>query len=146
MNERVLVEGPVSGSLISSCADSPDDKKEHGAQSVFLGRVRADVKGTRKVKAIEYSAYEEMTLKVVSEIRRHILSKYSDAGKVVIVHSTGIVVAGRISLLVLLSAGHRRQAMDACSETVELIKQKLPVWKKEIFEDNTREWVDNKLA
>ncbi|MCU0455367.1 MAG: molybdenum cofactor biosynthesis protein MoaE [Bacteroidales bacterium] len=146
MNELVLVEGPVPGSLVSSMADAPGGEKEHGAHTVFLGRVRADIRGSRKVKAIEYSAYREMTLKVVAEIRNHILSKYSDVGEVVIVHSTGIVMAGEISLLVFISAGHRRQAMDACSETVELIKEKLPVWKKEIFGDNTHEWVDNKQA
>lgn len=146
MNEKILVEGPVPGNLISLLTDAPGRAKEHGAHSVFLGRVRADIKGDRKVKAIEYSAYEEMTTKVVSEIRSHILSKYTDVGEVVIVHSTGIVKAGEVSLLVLVSAGHRRQASDACSETVEMIKEKLPVWKKEIFGDNTHEWVDNRLA
>jgi molybdopterin synthase catalytic subunit len=146
MNEKILIEGPVSIGIISSYTDYQADNRDQGAYSVFLGRVRADVKGTRKVKAIEYSAYEGMTKRVVTEIRNTILSKHSDVGKVVIVHSTGIVEAGGISLFVLVSAVHRRQAMDACSETVELIKEKLPIWKKEIFEDNTHEWVDNRLA
>jgi molybdopterin synthase catalytic subunit len=55
-------------------------------------------------------------------------------------------MAGEVSLLVLVSAGHRQQAMTACSKTVELIKEKLPVWKKEIFEDNTHEWAQNNHA
>jgi molybdopterin synthase catalytic subunit len=61
-------------------------------------------------------------------------------------HSTGRVNAGEISLFVLVSAGHRHQAMEACSKTVELIKSNLPIWKKEIFSDNTHEWQQNSLA
>ena len=60
-----------------------------------------------------------------------------------IIHSTGIVNAGEISLLVLVSAGHRQQAMQACSKAVELIKERLPVWKKEIYDDDSH--TGNKL-
>jgi molybdopterin synthase catalytic subunit len=73
-------------------------------------------------------------------IKKKILSEFPDVKSVDIIHSTGIVSAGEISLLVFISAGHRHQAIQACSKTVELIKDNLPVWKKEIFEDDSHKW------
>jgi molybdopterin synthase catalytic subunit len=142
----VLINGPITHEIISSRIDFLSQNKELGGHSIFLGQVRADVKGIRKVKAIEYSAYEEMVGKEADIIKKAILSEFSDVKSVDIVHSTGRVMAGEVSLLVLVSAGHRQQSMTACSKTVELIKEKLPVWKKEIFEDNTREWAQNNNA
>jgi molybdopterin synthase catalytic subunit len=46
-------------------------------------------------------------------------------------------------LFILVSAGHRQQAIKACAKTVELIKERLPVWKKEIFEDDSHIWRQN---
>ena len=55
-------------------------------------------------------------------------------------HSLGIVPSGEISLFVFTSSKHRRDAIDACNEVVELIKKELPVWGKEIFEDGDHVW------
>ena len=74
------------------------------------------------------------------KIKETILSEFGDVKSIEVVHSTGIVKAGEASLLVMVSAGHRHHAIDACKQTVELIKKKLPVWKKEIFDDDTQEW------
>jgi len=146
MADTVLINGPITREIISSRIDLLSQKKELGGHSIFLGQVRADVKGIRKVKAIEYSAYEEMAGKEAEVIKKAILEEFSDVKSVDILHATGKVMAGEVSLLILVSAGHRQQAMAACSKTVELIKEKLPVWKKEIFEDNTHEWAQNHLA
>lgn len=146
MNEDFLVYGPVTRDIISSQLDMLSQRKELGGHSLFLGQVRADVKGHRRVKAIEYSAYEEMVTKEAHAIQADILAGFNDVKSVVILHSIGVVLAGETSLLVIISGGHRQQAMAACSRAVELIKEKLPVWKKEIFEDDTREWVRNNLA
>jgi molybdopterin synthase catalytic subunit len=62
---------------------------------------------------------------------------------IVIIHSLGVVMTGEISMFVLVSAGHRDHATKACRQAVELIKERLPVWKKEIFEDNTYLWQEN---
>jgi molybdopterin synthase catalytic subunit len=107
---------------------------------IFLGQVRADEIKGKKVKAIEYSAYKELVNAEAEKIKKTILSEFSEVKSISIIHSTGIVKAGEISLLVFVSAGHRHQAMQACSKTVELIKENLPVWKKEIFEDDSHIW------
>ena len=107
---------------------------------LFLGQVRADETQGKRVKAIEYSAYTEMVNAEAEKIKRTILSEFGDVKSIVIVHSTGVVNAGEISLLVLVCSGHRQQAVQACSKTIELIKSNLPVWKKEIFEDDSHTW------
>jgi len=107
---------------------------------LFLGQVRADEIQGKKVKSIEYSAYSELVNAEAEKIKKTIYAEFSDVKSVKIVHSTGLVNAGEISLLVFVSAGHRQQAMQACSKTVELIKEKLPVWKKEIFDDDSHKW------
>jgi molybdopterin synthase catalytic subunit len=115
-------------------------KYDAGGHSLFLGQVRADTVNGKTVKAIEYSAYIELVDVEAEKIRKALLSEFADVKSIDIIHSTGIVNAGEISLLVSVSAGHRVHAMQACSKAVELIKANLPVWKKEIYEDNSHTW------
>ena len=146
MTANLLIDGPVTRDMISSILASFGNDPASGGHSVFLGQVRADVKGSKQIAAIEYSAYEGMVRKEAEKITQSIFSEFNDVRSVKIMHSTGRVNAGEISLFVVVSAGHRHQAMDACSKTVELIKSDLPIWKKEIFSDNTHEWQQNNLA
>ncbi|MBN1108249.1 MAG: molybdenum cofactor biosynthesis protein MoaE [Bacteroidales bacterium] len=140
MTGKILVDGPITNEMISSLLSLKDQNGETGAHSVFLGRVRADIKGGKTVKAIEYSAYESMVNREAEDIIQSILLQYDDVGSIEIRHSTGIVSAGEISLLVMVSGHRRHQAQAACSGAVELIKERFPVWKKEIYEDNSQEW------
>jgi molybdopterin synthase catalytic subunit len=135
-----LINGPVNPELITRIISINDEKNDAGAISVFIGRVRADRAGDNYVVAIEYSAYEEMINTVIVAINEAVITKFSDVKSVNIIHSTGIVRAGEISLFVSVTAGHRRHAMDACSMTVELIKEKLPVWKKEHYDNESQVW------
>lgn len=146
MTENVLIDGPVTPEMISALLDMHGKEKVLGGHSVFLGRVRADVRGSRTVRAIEYTAYGEMVSKEATAICDLILFEFDDVKKIDILHSTGRVMAGEISLLVIVSGGHRQQAMAACSRIVDLIKERFPVWKKEIFVDDTHEWVNGNLA
>lgn len=143
MNLNYLIEGPVTSGIIASIIEKMSTEKNSGAHSYFLGQVRADVIDGRTVKAIEYSAYESMVKTEADRIVTSVLSEFQDVRTVRILHSTGIVKAGEISLAVMVSAGHRKQAIDACAKTVELIKELLPVWKKEIFDDNSHAWRAN---
>lgn len=140
METNYLTEGPVSQKIITHLIEKMGGKTDSGGHMIFLGQVRADVIDGLKVKAIEYSAYIELVNVEAEKIKKTIFSEFADVKSIEIVHSTGIVNAGEISLLVFVSAGHRHQAMQACSKTVELIKVNLPVWKKEIFEDDSHKW------
>lgn len=119
------------------------DKLDIGAHSLFLGQVRADEIDHKKVAAIEYTAYEEMALEKMHAIREEIFKKFP-LTCMHVHHSLGRVAAGEISLFVFTSSAHRKAAIDACTETVERIKVELPVWGKEIFEDETHHWKENK--
>ena len=140
MKTNYLLNGPVTQKVITQFMKKMGEKTDSGGHSVFLGQVRADEINGKRVKAIEYSAYDGMVKVEADKIKETILLQFGDTKSIDIVHSKGIVKAGEISLVVLVSAGHRHQAIEACSKTVELIKEKLPVWKKEIFDDDSHEW------
>lgn len=143
MTIKYLLNGPVTPQIIYLFLEKLKEMKDSGGHSVFIGQVRADIINGKKVKAIEYSAYEAMVTVEADRIKEAVSGEFSDTKSIEIVHSTGIVKAGEISLFVLVSAGHRQQAIQACTKTVELIKEKLPVWKKEIFDDDSHEWKQN---
>jgi molybdopterin synthase catalytic subunit len=138
-----LIDGPVSLNAISEIITKGEANAECGAHSLFLGQVRGDQIEEKVVKAIEYSAYEEMVIMEADKINKSILSEFNDVKAIEIIHSKGYVKAGEISLLVMVSAGHRDHASKACAKTVELVKEKLPIWKKEVFEDDSRQWKQN---
>ena len=140
METNYLIAGPISPATISQLIEKMSTKTDCGGLSIFLGQVRADEVVGKKVKAIEYSAFVELVNIEAEKIIKEIFSEFVDVRSIDIIHSAGIVRAGGISLLVLVSAGHRYPAMQACSKTVELIKEKLPVWKKEIFADDSHLW------
>jgi len=140
MKRVYLTEGAISQDLIAAMTGSLKKKTDSGGHMFFLGQVRADEMDGKRVRAIEYSAYPEMVQAEAEKIKAAILSEFTDVRSVDIIHSTGLVNAGEISLAVLVSAGHRQQAFEACSKTVELIKASLPVWKKEIFDDESHHW------
>jgi molybdopterin synthase catalytic subunit len=140
MAAKYLIIGPIIQSTISDLIGKIGEKTDTGAHSIFLGQVRSDEIKGKKVKAIEYSAYEKMVEAEADKIKRTIFSEFGEVTSIDIIHSTSIVKAGEISLVVLVSAHHRHQAIQACSKTVELIKEKLPVWKNEIFEDDSHKW------
>ncbi|MBE0675941.1 MAG: molybdenum cofactor biosynthesis protein MoaE [Bacteroidales bacterium] len=140
-HKNYIVQGAISHSLIGEVISRDASGTETGGISVFAGQVRADIVGGRSVSAIEYSCYESMLNDAVGSITDIVLRAFSDVKSVTVMHSTGVVKAGEISLLVVVTAGHRDHAMRACNHTVELVKERLPVWKKELFDDEGHRWV-----
>jgi molybdopterin synthase catalytic subunit len=140
VDDNCLISGPISQKIISEIVLRIGRHKDAGGNMLFLGQVRADEIEGKRVKAIEYSAYTEMVNAEAEKIKQTIFSEFEDVKSIDIIHSTGIVSTGEISLLVLVCSGHRQQAMLACSKAVELIKINLPVWKREIFEDDSHTW------
>ncbi len=135
-----FIDGPVPAAAVTEMVAKAGTNTESGAHSLFVGQVRRDEVDGRFVKAIEYSAYEEMVITEANKINKTIHSEFDDIKGFEILHSKGIVKAGEISLLVMVSAGHRAQAFSACTRAVELVKERLPIWKKEVFEDDSGRW------
>jgi len=138
-----LVEGPITPEKIANSIAHHQVKTNIGAHDIFLGQVRADEIDGKEVKAIDYSAYEEMANKTFDEIRESAFKKY-DLTCAHIYHSIGVVRAGELCLFVFTSSKHRAMAFDACRFITEEIKAKAPVFGKEIFDDESHQWKTNK--
>ncbi len=141
-HKKVFVDGPISGVFIGDSITKHQSKTDIGAHDIFLGQVRADEIDGKKVVAIDYSAYPEMADKAFHEIREAAFAKYT-LSCMHIYHSLGVVKAGEICLFVFVSSKHRKMAFDACREIVEEIKAKVPIFGKEIFEDESHQWKKN---
>jgi molybdopterin synthase catalytic subunit len=141
--KNIFVQGPILPSFVAESIQKHSTKTDIGAHSIFMGQVRADIMGDKKVVAIDYTTYEEMALEKMHEIREEIFAKYP-LTCMHIHHSLGRVAAGEISLFVFTSSVHRKAAINACEEVVERIKQELPVWGKELFDNETHQWKENK--
>jgi molybdopterin synthase catalytic subunit len=143
INKDFLLDGPIKPSIVAEIIQSASEQ-EVGAHSIFIGQVRADNIENKNVTGIEYTAYKEMLEPEMQKIIYIVVKKYDDLKQIHILHSTGLVKTGEISLMVFVACGHRKQSFKAVEEIVELIKEKIPVWKKEIFEDKTHQWPHNK--
>ena len=140
--KNIFVEGAITARFIADSIENHKSKTNVGAHSIFLGQVRADKIDGKKVSYIEYTTYEEMALEKMHSIREDIFAKY-DLTCMHVYHSLGKVAAGGISLFVFTSSPHRKAAMGACEEMVERIKAELPVWGKELFDDQSYTWKQN---
>jgi molybdopterin synthase catalytic subunit len=141
--KNIFTEGPIASTFISESIQKHQSNTAIGGHSIFLGQVRADVVDGKTVTAINYTAYEDMALEKMHQIREDIFDKYP-LTCMHVHHSLGRVNAGEVCLFVFASSAHRKPAMHACEELVERLKAELPVWGQEIFEDETHQWKVNK--
>jgi len=141
--KNIFIQGAISPGFITDSIAKHSSNTAIGGHSIFMGQVRQDEIGGKLVSAIEYSSFEELALEKMHEIREAIFEKYPLICMHVH-HSLGDVNAGEICLFVFTSSAHRKPAIEACSELVERIKAELPIWGKEIFQDNTHHWKENK--
>jgi molybdopterin synthase catalytic subunit len=105
---------------------------ECGAVITFLGTVRSPSDG-HDVVALEYEAYPEMAEAKMEEIGRELAQRWG-IERIAMVHRTGRLVPGEISLVIALAAPHRQEAFSACEYAVERLKEIVPIWKKEIWQ------------
>ena len=110
-----------------------------GALSLFVGIVRGVNRG-RKVRRLEYHAYDGMASKEMTELRDLALERF-DVTQVAIVHRTGTLEIGEASVAIAVSAPHRAASFEACRWIIDTLKQRVPIWKKEFFEDG-ESWVE----
>jgi molybdopterin synthase catalytic subunit len=112
-----------------------------GGTAVFLGSVRRSA-DDGPVAAIDYSAYEDMAESELERIITEGLSRWPTA-HITVEHRLGRIPVGEASIAVVAASAHRAEAFDACRWVIEEIKRRLPIWKKEIFEDGTTGWGGN---
>ena len=140
---RHIIDGPVTGALVATYVDEAGKKSDIGASSIFLGQIRSDIIEGKRVKEIIYTAYPGMVEEECARIIGDMKTRFPDVRDIAIVHSVGTVKVGENSLLLFVTGGHRDQATKACRETLELVKERLPLWKKEVFEDDSYHWREN---
>lgn len=140
--KSIFVEGAISTEKIASSIAAHQSKKNIGGHAIFLGQVRADEIEGKTVQAIEFTAYQELAEKKIAELREDMFAKYS-LTCMHILHSLGVIYAGELCFFVFTSSRSRKPAQDACSELVERIKADVPIWGKEIFEDQSHKWKEN---
>lgn len=140
--KNVFKEGAISSAFIGESIAKHQSKTTIGAHNIFLGQVRADVIDGKTISAIDYTAYEDMANAKFHEIREAAFEKFN-LTCMHIYHSLGTVKAGEICMFVFVSSPRRKEVFKALEFIVEDIKAKVPVFGKEIFEDQTHQWKKN---
>jgi molybdopterin synthase catalytic subunit len=140
--KSVFIKGAISSEFIGNSIAKHQSKKTIGAHTIFLGQVRADEIENNTVVAIEYSAYEEMADEAMQVIRERAFAQF-DLICMHIYHSLGEVKAGEICLFVFVSATRRKEVYAATEAIVNWVKTEVPIFGKEIFENETFTWKKN---
>jgi molybdopterin synthase catalytic subunit len=112
---------------------------EDGAFVDFEGVVRNNTKG-RRTRCLDYECYEPMAIKLMASIGRDLAGQYS-ISRIAMVHRLGRLLIGETSVLVAVSAPHRKPAFEAALEGINRLKRLVPIWKKEYFSDG-EVWVE----
>jgi molybdopterin synthase catalytic subunit/molybdopterin converting factor small subunit len=144
--DEVAVIPPVSGgafrlsdaplSLEAVVAQVADERA--GAVATFVGTTRIHSRG-RTVTSLEYEAYAGMAENVMAEIADELTRRYDLCG-VAIHHRVGRVGIGEPSVVIAVSAPHRGDALAACKDAIDTLKETVPLWKKEVYEGG-EEWI-----
>ena len=109
---------------------------ERGGTCVFLGTVRNDA----DVTGIEYSAYDDMALAEIERVLAEAHGRWPGSS-VILQHRLGLIPVGEASIAIAAAAPHREAAFAACRYVIEEVKQRLPIWKKELRGDGSTKWV-----
>lgn len=106
---------------------------QSGGIDVFIGTVRNATKDKAVVR-LDFEAYEPMALKEMEKIAAQAFEKWP-VQKLLIHHRVGILAVGEIPVIIAVSCAHRDAAFEACRFVIDTLKQTVPIWKKEVFED-----------
>ncbi|RXG23355.1 molybdenum cofactor biosynthesis protein MoaE [Leeuwenhoekiella aequorea] len=140
--KKVFIEGPVSSDFIAQSIAKHQIKTSIGAHNIFLGQVRADVIDDKKVAAIEYTCYEALANEKLHEIREEAFEKF-DLICMHIYHSIGTIKSGEVCFFVFVSSKRRKEVYAATEWIVNAVKDRTPIFGKELFEDNSHQWKVN---
>jgi molybdopterin synthase catalytic subunit len=110
-----------------------------GAMVTFDGVVRNQTAG-RPVTSLQYDAYVPMAIKEMSRIGDEVRERWPEVDRIGIIHRFGELKISESSVVIVITSPHRRVAFEACHYAIDRLKQTVPIWKKEVFEDG-EEWV-----
>ncbi len=111
-----------------------------GAVVTFDGVVRDNTKG-RRVLTLDYDAYPPMAVKEMRRVGEEIRQRWPEIERIGIVHRFGEMKVSESSVVIVVTSPHRKVAFEACHYAIDRVKQVVPIWKKEIFEDGEA-WVE----
>lgn len=124
-----LTEEPIDVQAVVAEAQSGNA----GAVNVFIGTVRNRTSG-KKVVRLEYEAYDKMAVKKMEEVVTEARGKWP-IEKAAVVHRKGVLQIGEAAVVIAVSTPHRKASFEACEFIIDTLKQVVPIWKKEVFED-----------
>jgi molybdopterin synthase catalytic subunit/molybdopterin converting factor small subunit len=130
----LLSEEPLS---LERVVDEVRDERA-GAIATFTGTTRVESRG-RSVVHLDYEAYEGMAERVMQEIADDLLARH-DLCAIAIHHRVGRVGIGETSVVIAVSAPHRHDALAACKDAIDTLKERVPLWKKEVYQGG-EEWI-----
>lgn len=123
----ILTNRPLEPEKLTALVQRPSN----GATVTFLGVTR-DHNDGRRVRYLEYEAYEEMAVQELRRVVDELKARWPV--DVAVAHRLGRLEVGEVSLVVAVASAHRREAFEACAEAVDRIKMTVPIWKREVFE------------
>jgi molybdopterin synthase catalytic subunit len=112
-----------------------------GATAVFLGTVRDHAPDVAEVVRLDYSAYDEMADRVLADIAAEIGRDHPDVRGVALLHAVGELPVGAHTVLIVCTSPHRKAAFAACEDALERVKDRVPVWKREVDASGAHRWV-----
>ncbi len=107
---------------------------ECGAQVLFTGTVRNHAEGRNGVRELEYEAYEVAGRERLGAIAAEARRRWTDLGRIALLHRLGRLEVGEISVVVVVSSPHREQAFEAAKWCIDTLKATVPIWKRETWE------------
>ncbi len=138
-DEVVRLVSVSDADLLPAVFEAAIEHEAAGARAVFCGVVRVRDHG-RDVEQLEYVAYP-----TAEQVLRDIADQFAAEPAVealAVGHRVGVLGIGDVALVAAVATAHRREAFDVCARLVDEVKARLPVWKRQVFEDGTDDWVD----
>ena len=140
--DKVFFDGAIPASFVAEVIEGFKGNTSTGGHTIFMGQVRNDEIEGKKVSAIEFSTYAAMAHEKLNEIEEAAFKKYP-LHSLRIFHSTGRVAVGEICFVVFVAAERRKHIYKATEEVVNRVKAEVPIFGKELFEDETHQWKVN---
>ncbi|MFP4330795.1 MAG: molybdenum cofactor biosynthesis protein MoaE [Spirochaetaceae bacterium] len=149
--EVMLSEGPVDPGVVTEATRRFASDGRFGGIASFTGIVRADETGEGRVRAIEFTAYQEMAETGLRELINRVVDESLAAGsenagpvRVHLEHALGEVAVGEAPVIIVVATGHREEAFAICRGILEALKQEIPIYGKELLEGEGYRWKKNR--